>query len=43
MVAICHNMDLGCLEWSDDPRNDERFAGFSYRIGVNYWIYSLTH
>jgi hypothetical protein len=44
MVAICHNMDLGdAWEWSDDPRYDERFAGLAYRIGVNYWIYDLTH
>ena len=44
MVAICHNMDLGdAWEWSDDPRYDERFAGLAYRIGVNYWVYDLTH
>ena len=44
LVAICHNMDLGdAWEWSDDPRYDEKFAGLAYRIGVNYWIYDLTH
>jgi hypothetical protein len=44
MVAICFNMDLGdAWEWSDDPRYDEKFSGLAYRIGVNYWIYDLTH
>jgi hypothetical protein len=44
VMAICHNMDMGdAWEWSDDPRYDEKFAGLAYRIGVNYWIYDLTH
>jgi Domain of unknown function (DUF4159) len=44
MVAICHNMDLGdAWEWSDDPRYPEKFAGFAYRIAVNYTIYDMTH
>ncbi|HLH44694.1 MAG TPA: DUF4159 domain-containing protein [Bryobacteraceae bacterium] len=44
MVAICHNMDLGdAWEWSDDPRYPEKWASLAYRIGVNYFIYDLTH
>jgi hypothetical protein len=44
MVAICHNMDLGdAWEWSDDPRYDEKFASLAYRIGMNYFVYDLTH
>jgi hypothetical protein len=44
MVAICHNMDLGDgWENSDDPRYPEKFAGFAYKVGMNYFIYDLTH
>jgi hypothetical protein len=44
IVAICHNMDLGdAWEWSDDPRYDEKFASLAYRIGMNYFVYDLTH
>jgi Domain of unknown function (DUF4159) len=44
MVAICHNMDLGdAWEWSDDPRYAEKWASLAYRIGMNYFIYDLTH
>jgi hypothetical protein len=44
IVAICHNMDLGdAWEWSDDPRYSEKWAGLAYRIGMNYFIYDLTH
>jgi hypothetical protein len=44
MVAICHNMDLGDgWENSDDPRYPEKFAGFAYKVGLNYFIYDLTH
>jgi hypothetical protein len=44
IVAICHNMDLGdAWEWSDDPRYDEKFASLAYRIGMNYFIYDLSH
>ena len=44
LVAICHNMDLGdAWEWSDDPRYSEKWAGLAYRIGMNYFIYDLTH
>ncbi len=44
MVAVCHNMDLGdAWEWADSPRYPEHYAAMSYRIGLNYIIYSMTH
>jgi hypothetical protein len=44
MVAICNNMDLGDgWENSDDPRYPERFASLAYRVGMNYFMYDLTH
>ncbi len=44
MVAICHNMDLGDgWENSDDAKYEEKWASLAYRIGVNYFIYDLTH
>ncbi len=44
IVAICHNMDLGdAWENSDDPKYQEKWASLAYRIGMNYYIYDLTH
>jgi hypothetical protein len=44
MVAICHNMDLGdAWELSDEPDYQEKWASLAYRIGMNYFIYDLTH
>jgi Domain of unknown function (DUF4159) len=44
MVAICHNMDLGdAWEHSDNPQYPEKYASLAYRIGMNYFIYDLTH
>jgi hypothetical protein len=44
MVAICHNMDLGdAWEWADHPSYPEPFASLSYRVAINYIIYSMTH
>jgi hypothetical protein len=44
IVAICHNMDLGdAWEWSDDPAYPEHMASLAYRIGMNYFVYDLTH
>jgi hypothetical protein len=44
IVAICHNMDLGdAWEHSDNPLYSEKWAGLAYRIGMNYFIYDLTH
>jgi hypothetical protein len=44
VVAICHNMDLGDgWENSDDPKYDEKWASLAYRVGMNYFVYDLTH
>jgi Domain of unknown function (DUF4159) len=44
MVAICHNMDLGDgWENSDDPKYEEKWASLAYRVGMNYFVYDLTH
>jgi len=44
IVAICHNMDLGdAWEHSDEPRYLEKWAGLAYKLGMNYFIYDLTH
>lgn len=44
MVAICYNMDLGdAWEWSDDPRYPEKWATLAYQVGMNYFVYDLTH
>ena len=44
MVAICHNMDLGdAWEHSDNPEYPEKYASLAYRLGMNYFIYDLTH
>lgn len=44
MVAICFNMDLGdAWEHSDNPRYPEKFASFAYRLGMNYFVYDLSH
>lgn len=44
MVAINFNMDLGdAWEHADDPRYPEPMTALSYRFGVNYVIYAMTH
>jgi hypothetical protein len=44
IVAICHNMDLGDgWENSDDPKYEEKWASLAYRVGMNYFMYDLTH
>ena len=44
MVAICHNMDLGdAWELADDLRYPAKYSNLAYRIGINYYIYDLTH
>ena len=44
IVAICHNMDLGDgWENSDDPKYEEKWASLAYRVGMNYFVYDLTH
>ena len=44
MVAICHNMHLGdAWEWADDPNYPEPFASMSFRVGLDYILYGMTH
>jgi hypothetical protein len=44
MVAICHNMDLGDgWENADEPKYPERYTTLAYHIGLNYFVYDLTH
>ncbi len=44
MIAICHNMDMGdAIEHSDDPEYPEKWSSLAYRIGMNYFVYDLTH
>lgn len=44
MVLINHNMDLGdAWEHADVPEYPERFTAMSYRLGINYIIYAMTH
>jgi hypothetical protein len=44
LVAICHNMDLGDgWENSDDPKYQEKWSSLAYRLGMNYFVYDLTH
>ncbi len=44
VVAICHNMDLGDgWENSDDPKYLEKWSSLAYRVGINYFMYDLTH
>ncbi|MEQ1885718.1 MAG: DUF4159 domain-containing protein [Bryobacteraceae bacterium] len=44
VFAICHNMDLGdAWEHSDDPDYPEKYASLAYRVGMNYFVYDLTH
>lgn len=44
LIAICHNSDVGdAWEWADSPHYPEAAASESYRIGINYIIYAMTH
>lgn len=44
MVLINHNMDLGdAWEHADWPEYPERYTAMSYRLGVNYIVYAMTH
>lgn len=44
MVAICHNMDLGDgWENADNPQYEAKWTMLAYRLGLNYFIYDLTH
>jgi hypothetical protein len=44
IVAICHNMDLGDgWENADEPKYPERYTTMAYHVGLNYFVYDLTH
>ena len=44
MMVINYNTDIGdAWEWADLPCYPNEFAGFAFRIGINYIIYSMTH
>jgi hypothetical protein len=44
IVAICHNMDLGDgWENADEPKYQEKWTSLAYRVGINYFMYDLTH
>jgi hypothetical protein len=44
MVLINFNMDLGdAWEHADWPEYPERYTAMSYRLGINYIVYAMTH
>ena len=44
VIAIAHNSDVGdAWEWADSPDYPERATSLSFRLGINYIIYSMTH
>ncbi len=44
VVAMTPNSDLGdSWEWADDPRYLEKFSALSFRIGIDYIVYAMTH
>ena len=44
LVAINFNMDLGdAWEHADLPQYPEQWTALSYRFGINYIIYAMTH
>ena len=44
VVAIFHNMDLGDgWENADVPKYLEKWTALAYRLGINYFMYDLTH
>ena len=44
MMVINYNTDLGdAWEWADAECYPAEFAGFAYRMGMNFIIYSMTH
>ena len=44
MVLINFNMDLGdAWEHADWPEYPERYTAMSYRLGINYVVYAMTH
>jgi hypothetical protein len=44
IVAINHNIDMGdAWEHADEPHYPVEMTALSYRFGVNYVIYAMTH
>ncbi|MBI4460257.1 MAG: DUF4159 domain-containing protein [Acidobacteria bacterium] len=44
MVLVTYNADLGdAWEYMDLACYPEKFSGYSYRIGINFMIYAMTH
>jgi hypothetical protein len=44
MVVATYNSDLGdAWEWMDHPDYPAEFTGWSYRMGMNFIIYAMTH
>lgn len=44
MMAMTFNADYGdAFEMADEIRYPEKYVDLAYRLGINYYIYSLTH
>ena len=44
VAVFTYNSDLGdAWEWMDEPCYPELFSGQSYRMGLNFIIYSMSH
>ena len=44
MVVVTYNSDLGdAWEYMDLPCYPQKYSGQSYRLGMNFMIYALTH
>ena len=44
IVAICHNMHLGdAWEYMDLACYPQKLTGQSYRLGLNFMIYAMSH
>ena len=44
MVVITYNSDLGdAWEWMDEPCYPALYSGQSYRMGLNFIIYAMSH
>ena len=44
MVVVTYNSDLGdAWEYMDEKCYPERYSGQSYRLGMNFIIYAMTH
>jgi hypothetical protein len=44
MVLVTYNSDLGdAWEYMDLPCYPAQYSGYSYRLGINFMIYSMSH